>query len=809
MARSRSGLLAALLVVLGGAPPLLGDVPVAPPASAGMSAARLARIDAAVEAVLARKELPGAVVLVGRGGKVVFRKAYGFRAVEPGREPMTVDTAFDLASVTKPVATATSVMVLVERGKVRLSDPIVKHLPEFGREGGREKVTVEQLLTHRAGLIPDDAMELYGGTRDELWARKAKVPLQNPPGAKFVYTDAGYEALGEMVAKVSGKPLDRFAKEEVFLPLGMRETEFRPAGKGTLPLGRIAPTEKVDGKVLRGAVHDPRARKVGGVAGHAGLFATADDLGRYCRALLAGGGGVLSPAGVAEMTRPRSFGDADLRALGWDVDTSFSTNRGDLLPRGSFGHTGWTGTSVWVDPATRLYVVLLTSRVHPDGSGTSPIALRGIVASLAAAAVTDADPWKLREASEGTALLAAAGRQAPALAVPDAPLPSAWAPVRSGLDVLADGGFKEIGGKRVALLTYQTGRAADGRTTAALLLSPAARKAGVSLVRLFSPEHGPAGALDEKVGDSTDPATGLPVRSLYGSGAESRRPSPADLAGLDAVVVDLQDAGARFYTYLTTLGYVMEEAAKAKVKVVVLDRPDPIRADVVEGPPADEEKRSFVAYHPIPVRTGMTVGELAGMFNVERSMGADLAVVKMKRYRRALWYDETGLPWVNPSPNLRSVTQAALYPGVALLEMTNVSVGRGTDAPFEIVGAPWIDGSALASVLAARAISGVRFTPVRFTPSSSKHAGVECGGVRITVVDRDHLAPVALGVELITALRDLHPKEWDRSRLGDLLAHGATLARIERGDAAASIVSGWAAARMEFERRRAAFLLYE
>ena len=656
-------------------------------------------------------------------------------------------------------------------------------------------------------------MSLYRGTLAEIVARKAAMPLASPPGSRFVYSDAGYEALGELVSRVSGLPLDRFAYEKVFAKLRMKETEFRPGGKGSLPLARIAPTERVDGKVLRGEVHDPRARAVGGVAGHAGLFGTADDLARYCRAILSGGGPVLSKAAVAEMTRPRFFGDGDLRALGWDVETSFSTNRGELLPRGSFGHTGWTGTSIWIDPVTGLYVVLLSNRVHPDGSG-NVVPLRGIVATMAAAAVTDIDVTKLREVSTPTALLAAAGKRAPAGAgsaaapapPPAAPLPAAASPVLAGLDVLADGGFQEIQGRKVALLTNQTGRAADGRTAAAVLLSPEAKKASVDLVRLFSPEHGPTGTLDEKVADQFDPATGLSVRSLYG---ESRRPLPADLAGIDAVVVDLQDAGTRFYTYLTTLGYVLEEAAKAKVKVVVLDRPDPIRADIVEGPPADEERRSFVVYHSIPVRTGMTIGELAGLFNAERKIGADLTVVKMKRYRRSLWYDETGLSWVNPSPNLRSVTQAALYPGVALLETTNVSVGRGTDAPFELIGAPWIDGAKLASVLSGRGIRGVRFTPVRFTPAASRFAGKECGGVRITLVDRDAMAAVTLGLELATALRDLFPADWDRTKLGDLLAHGASLARLDRGESATTIVSGWAAAQMEFERRRATFLLYE
>jgi uncharacterized protein YbbC (DUF1343 family)/CubicO group peptidase (beta-lactamase class C family) len=793
------------------APKPSGPLPVVSPASAGMSASRLDRIDAVVTEAIGRKELPGAVVLVGRHGKVVFRRAYGKRAVEPQTEPMTADTVFDLASLTKVVATATSVMTLLEGGAVRLQDPVVKHLPEFGREGGREKVTVEQLLTHRAGLVPDDPMALYTGTPAEIFRRKYATSLAQPPGSRFVYSDAGYEVLGELVRAVSKRSLDRYAAEEVFAPLGMTETGFRPLGsEPRVPVSRVAPTEKVDGRILRGEVHDPRARALGGVAGHAGLFSTADDLARYCRAILAGGEPVLSPAGVAEMTRPRFHGDGDLRALGWDVETSYSSNRGDLFPRGSFGHTGWTGTSLWLDPSTDTFVVFLSSRVHPDGSG-NVISLRGVVATIVASAVLDASPATLRDASETMALLSAIGARAARRAVSPVqqaavPLPAAGTPVRVGIDVLEAEGFKAIAGMKVALLTNPTGRSADGRCTAAVLLSEQARKAGVSLVRLFSPEHGPDGTRDEKVQDQTDPATRLPVKSLYG---ESRRPSPADLAGLDAVVVDLQDAGVRFYTYLTTLGYVMEEAAKANVKVVVLDRPNPIRASVAEGPPADVDRLSFTAYHTIPVRTGMTIGELAGMFNAERSIGAALTVVKMKGYSRSLWLDETGLAWVNPSPNLRSVTQAALYPGVALLEMTNVSVGRGTDAPFEIVGAPWVDGAKLASALSGRRIRGARFTPVRFTPSSSKHAGTECGGVRITVVDRDALAPVTLGLEIATALRDLFPKEWDRSRFGELLAHGASLARFDRGESAATIASGWAAAQMEFERRRAAFLLYE
>lgn len=784
------------------APPPLETVA---PESVGLSPSRLERIDDVLARSIARKEIPGAVVLVGRHGKVAFRKAYGHRALAPSVEPMTVDTVFDLASLTKPVATASAVMTLVETGRVRLDDPVVAYLPAFGAGGGeRERVTVEQLLTHRAGLVADDPMDLYLGTPSEIFARKYQRRLLNPPGKRFVYSDAGYEVLGELVRAVIGETLDVYARRAVFDPLGMSETEFRPAGKGgRLPIARIAPTEKQDGVYLRGEVHDPRARALGGVAGHAGLFGTADDLARYARALLGGGGGWLSPAGVAAMTRARDFGDGDLRALGWDVETHYSSSRGDLFPLGSFGHTGWTGTSMWLDPATDTFVVVLSARNHPDGVGNA-IPLRSRLASVVAAAVADVSPEALRVASEGIARLAS--RPAPPAAREKGTAPALPFDVRAGVDVLESSGFAALKGKRVALLTNPTGVTRDGRTTASVLLSEKAKAAGVRLVRLFSPEHGIAAALDEKVADAVDPATGLSVVSLYG---EKKRPAPADLAGLDAVVVDLQDAGVRFYTYLTSMAWVMEECAKAKVAVVVLDRPNPIGGEVVEGPPADSDRLSFVAVHTIPIRTGMTIGEIARMLNDERKIDVTLTVVALRGWRRSLWYDETGLPWVNPSPNLRSVTQAALYPGVALLETTNVSVGRGTDAPFELIGAPWIDAERLARTLNVRNVPGVRFAPVEFTPASSKYAGERCRGLRITVTDRAALRGVTLGLELATALRDLHAADWNRERFGELLASGAAALRFERGDPAAQIVSGWAAGQMEFELRRARFLMYE
>jgi uncharacterized protein YbbC (DUF1343 family)/CubicO group peptidase (beta-lactamase class C family) len=801
--------------------PLLLALAAAAPAAAGMSADRLGHIDEVVEESIRNKECPGAVVLVGRHGKIVFRKAYGNRAVVPSVEPMTLDTVFDLASLTKVVATTTSVMTLVESGKIRLQDRVAKFIPEFVSGGGaRDQVTIEELLTHRAGLAADDPMALYIGTAQEIFERKYKQPLAAAPGSRFLYSDAGFEVLGELVRRVSSLPLEEFARQRIFVPLGMSETEFRPGGIGKLPLSRIAPTEKINGQIRRGQVHDPRAYALGGVAGHAGLFSTADDLAKFCAALLKGGGGVLSPAGVASMLRPRFYGDGNLRGLGWDVATSFSSNRGDLFPVGSVGHTGWTGTSMWLDPATDTFVILLTNRNHPDESG-NVIPLRGKVATIVAAAITDVNPEELRKASEETALLAAVGtissgskstsapsaRSSNGIGIVAAPA-RLLGQVRPGIDTLEEKSFEAIKGLKLALLTNHTGLTRDGRSTIDVLSSAKARAAGVTLSKLFSPEHGIRGLLDENVSDSVDEKTGLPVRSLYGDTPESRRPRPEDLAGLDAVVVDLQDAGVRFYTYLASMGYVLEEAAKARVKVVVLDRPNPIRADVIEGPPADDDALSFVAYHAVPIRTGMTIGELATLFNAERKIGADVTVVKMAGYERDLWYDETGLPWVDPSPNLRSVTEAALYPGIGLLETTNVSVGRGTDSPFEVFGAPWMDGPRVAATLNARGIAGVRFTPIRFKPASSVFKDQICSGVRITLVDRQALNAVALGLHVATALRDLHPKDWSAEKLNRLLVSRAALARFQRGETAAEITGAWAAGAMEFEKRRAAYLLY-
>jgi uncharacterized protein YbbC (DUF1343 family)/CubicO group peptidase (beta-lactamase class C family) len=718
---------------------------------AGLDLRRLDRVDALVHGAIADHKLPGAVVLVGRGDVVVFERAYGRRSVEPAPEPMTLDTVFDLASVTKVVATATSVMILVEEGRIRLGDRVSGFIPEFARYG-KDGITVRHLLTHVSGLRPDlDLSDAWTGYDTAIARAVEEVPLARP-GERFVYSDINFFLLGEIVRRVAGEPLDAFAKRRIFEPLGMRDTSFNPPAS-LLP--RIAPTEKCtpfgwpcEGpgmSVLRGVVHDPTARRMAGVAGHAGLFSTASDLALYCRMILRGGSlgapRVLSPLAVAKMTSPATPPAVPhTRGLGWDMDSSYSSNRGELLPLGSFGHTGWTGTSIWIDPATGLFVVLLSNRVHPDGKGdVTP--LRAKVATAAAAALVEAPP-----AARG---LAWTGRDTGPSGTPARPRQEA---VLTGIDKLRAEGFASLAGKRVGLVTNHTGRACDGATTIDLLHSAP----GFSLVALFSPEHGIRGALDEKVPTGRDEKTGLVIHSLYG---ETQRPTDEMLTGIDTLVLDLQDVGARFYTYTTTMAYVLEEAAKRRIAVVVLDRPNPIGGFLIEGPTIDESARGFTAYFPMPVRHGLTMGELALLFNAENKIGADLIVVPLQGWRRDAWFDETGLPWISPSPNMRNMNEAALYPGIGAIEATNISVGRGTDTPFEQIGAPWVDGVRLAAFLNERRLPGIRFYPLSFTPTSSKHTGQLCQGVFLLVTDRDALRPVRVGLEVAAALWRLHGRD--------------------------------------------------
>ena len=754
--------------------------------SAELDRARLVLLDTLVEDAIRDGRLPGAVVVVGHAGEIVYERAFGARAVDGPPEAMTPDTIFDLASLTKVVATTTSVMILVEEGRLRLRDRVATYLPEFSSHG-KDRITIEHLLTHVSGLRPDLPLEEVFEGADTAIARAADEVPEAGPGERFVYSDINFFVLGEVVRRVTGQTLDQFARDRIFRPLGMRDTGFNPPAS-LRP--RIAPTEPCaplawpcggDGAVmLRGRVHDPTARRMGGVAGHAGLFSTAGDLARFCRMLLGAGTlddvRILAPLTVARMTRVSTPPQmADRRGLGWDLDSRFSSNRGDLFSFGSYGHTGFTGTSLWLDPASDTFVVFLSSRLHPSGAG-DVTALRGRVATVVASAVSG------DLAGDAGALVET--------------------PVWTGLDVLREAGFEPLVGARVGLVTNQTGRARDGATTIDLL----AAAPGVELVALFSPEHGIRGVMDGPVSSSRDTRTGLPIHSLYG---DTRRPTAEMLQGLDTLVVDLQDVGARFYTYATTMAYLLEAAAARGLRVMVLDRPNPIGGVDVEGPILDESSTGFTGYFPSPVRHGLTLGELARLFNTERGIGAELEVVAMRGWQRETWFDQTGLRWVDPSPNMRNLHQALLYPGIGAIEGSNLSVGRGTDTPFEQIGAPWIDGPELARELNTRRLPGVRVYPLRFSPSSSRFAGELCEGVFFIVTDRDAVRPVRLGLEVAAALYRLYGDQFDLDAVARLLGSRDTLARIRAGDPPWEIAAGWAEGEAAWRRLRVPYLLYD
>ncbi len=373
--------------------------------------------------------------------------------------------------------------------------------------------------------------------------------------------------------------------------------------------------------------------------------------------------------------------------------------------------------------------------------------------------------------------------------------------VRTGLDVLVASDFAALRGQKIGLITNHTGRTADGQGIVDVFLAQDA----CELKILFSPEHGFAGALDQAKIDDATHSSGLQILSLYG---ETRKPTPAMLEGLDALVFDIQDIGCRFYTYVATMKLAMEAAADEGLAFYVLDRPNPINGLDADGPVLAAGDESFIAAHTIPLRHGMTVGELAAMMNAERQIGADLRVIEMQGWQRSMLWDDTGLTWVNPSPNMRNLNQALLYPGIGLVEFTNVSVGRGTDTPFEVVGAPWIDGRRLAATLRARRLPGVTFVPVEFVPESSKHANELCHGVQILITERASLDPIRTGLTLAWALRRNHPDDWQVERFERLLAEPQAFAAIRDGAFPERAIADWQEELQDFRTRRAGWLRY-
>jgi uncharacterized protein YbbC (DUF1343 family) len=729
-----------------------------------------------VQNAMAEKQLSGCVIGFGSGRGLQWSQAYGLSRVEPNEVPMTTDTIFDLASLTKPIATATSVVQCIEKGDIQLDHPVADYLPEFGKNG-KEPITVRQLLIHTSGLIPDNPLSDYAQGPEHAWQKICELKPQNAPGEAFKYSDVNFIVLGKLIEQVSGQSFDQFVQEHTLKPLGMHESGF---GVAQDQLDRCAPTERRNGEWIVGQVHDPRAHALGGVAGHAGLFSTLKDLSRYAEACLNQGvhrspdqqaGNWMQPESIQLMTAPNQV-PGGVRGLGWDIQSPYSSNRGDRMSARAFGHGGFTGTVLWIDPELDFYFIFLSSRLHPTGKGS----VNKLAGQIANVLVSAANEIKQHGASR------------PA--------------VRLGIDVLQATGFEPLQGKRVGLITNHTGVDSTGRSTVEIL----SEAPEVTLAAIFSPEHGFFGNLDEaRIADGVDRKTGLRIFSLYG---QTKRPTAQMLEGIDVLVFDIQDIGTRFYTYISTMGEAMSAAAEHGCSFVVLDRPNPINGIDVYGPMLDPGIESFVGYHTLPIRHGMTVGELAGMLRDERKWELELTVVPCQHWNRSEYWDSTGLTWINPSPNMRSLRQAFLYPGIGILETTNVSVGRGTDTPFEWIGSPWIDGMRLAQELNHYRLPGVSFVPRTMIPSNSKFAGATCHGVEVIVTDRSRCNPVHVGLAIAISLRRLHPEEWDTRSLPRLLGNQAVFDAIVADDLTVAEDSRVHAGVQEFLTRRARYLLY-
>ncbi len=764
-------------------------------------------IDGLVKTAIGSEQIPGCVIAIGTRKEVLFLKAYGFRSLVPQRTPMTIDTIFDLASLTKPLATALSIVWLSDHGLLDLDAAVDTIIPELRNA---KTMTVRSLLLHTSGLQSDLPLADFTKSRTAIVKRVTET-VTKPPNTRFLYSDSGYLLLEEIVRRTTGSTLDVFTNEHIFEPLGMKETRFLPLASLK---ARIAPTELRDGAIIHGDVHDPRAYLLGGVAGHAGVFSTAQDMAQFGAWLLASEGSpIISANSFRAYTAPHDVPDA-VRALGWDVRSRYSSNRPKWFSPRAFGHGGYTGTSLWIDPERDLYVVFLSHRVHPTGKGSSN-ALASAVGDVAVRATGQGEgamaaTWGTAipvMTSNGSMLNTSVSGEASDAGMPESAADASTPREREkeelllGVDVLEKRHFSDLRGAHVALITNQTGRSKSGARTIDLLRA----QKDLQLLALFAPEHGLDGKVDERIRDDIDDVTGLPVYSLYG---ERFSPSKEQLAGIDTLVFDIQDAGTRFFTYASTMRRAMEVAARENLRFVVLDRPNPLGGVRVEGPILDVTRTNFVNYFPLPVRHGMTMGELALLFDAAAHLGTRLKVIPLQGWDSKKRIDELGLPYLPPSPNLRTPIEALLYPGVGLLEAADVSVGRGTATPFEVLGAPWIDRDALVRALDSEHLEGVSFEAIEFTPTSSTHKGKACSGVKIVVTDANRFRPVRLGLAFALALRRRHPNEFSLEKLDRLLGSPALLALVDQGRSLDEMEASYRAALDAFVRRRSKYLLY-
>ncbi|HNZ49356.1 MAG TPA: DUF1343 domain-containing protein [Candidatus Hydrogenedentes bacterium] len=693
----------------------------------------------ALSRAVADAQAPGAVACVGENGRTIFKGATGFRALVPEKERADTETIYDLASLTKVIATTTSVLLLREQAQLDLDDALYRYLPL----ANLDKVSIRQVLTHTAGLVSWKAFytELSGplAYTDAI----ARLAASRDQRGTRVYSDLGFILLTRVIEEITHESFDVFCREQIFQPLKMVNTFFKPAPSFK---ERCAPTEKCSWRkrLIRGEVHDQNAFAMGGVSGHAGLFSTAADLELFCQALLSGK--ILSEATLTDITREGQVPGYPWQGLGWWIDPWTSGANGYLPSRTAFGHTGWTGTSMWMDRSTGVYAVLLSNTCHPDVSHRNNGALRRTFYSKVASLFYKNS-----------------------------------ANAHTGLDALVRNDFEEIKGKRLGVLTNSAAQDQTGRSAALVL----GQSGAATVMRFFSPEHGFQGEAEagEAVGSKKDGT--VPVISLYGG---KSAPDRKDLQGIDLFVVDLPDIGARYYTYMATMKECMASCAEAQIPVLVLDRPNPLGGLVLEGKPA-EEFGTAVCCAPVPVRHGMTLGEVALFFQEQFFKGKklELRIVKAENW----WYDfthpESALPWTPPSPNIPTPDTALLYIGTCLFEGVNMNEGRGTERPFRICGAPWLKAEEVIAAVEPSALEGCTLKPALYIPKSipGKAANPEykdqlCHGIEFEITDRRTIRPFAMVTAVLSAIHKRHPElQW--RPFFDVLAGGPYLRTALQG----------------------------
>ncbi len=704
---------------------------------------------------------PGAVAYVGDRDRTYLYEAAGARQMIPHVLPAERDTVYDLASLTKVIATTTALMFLYESGDVELDRPVSHYLPI----PAFQVFTVRHCLTHSAGLVAGLPYYEDASSIDEMLQRYASLPLKWEPGTRWLYSDVGFMILGRIVELVSADSLDAVCRRSIFAPLGMKDTAFNP---DAALAARCAATENCPwrGKVMVGEVHDQNAFAVGGVAGQAGLFSTASDIALFCRALL--GGKILKESTLAEMTRVPQIPAWPWQGLGWQIDP-WSTKKWGFLPsRAAMGHVGWTGTSLWIDWDSGLFAILLGNTCHPTASTRNNEDFRRTF-------YTGVSRIFYRDTTNA----------------------------HSGLDRLMREDFAELRGQRVALLTHHAAVDQLGRH----ILDVFALAPDVHLEVIYSPEHGLRGQAEAGAPVASE-AGDTDVVSLYG---DRKAPSVKELGGVDWFVIDMQDVGSRYYTYAATMKECLAVCAEAGVPVLVLDRPNPIGGDILEGPIA-ANTGSQVCWGAVPIRHGLTMGEIALHFQKTLFAKTKLrvSVSALDNWTPDRLFSQCTLPWRPPSPNIPTPETALLYAGQCLFEGTNLNEGRGTETPFHVVGAPWLKVAEVIALVPPEARAGCELEAIEYTPvtipgkaTSPRFQEEPCSGIRIRLVQPHAFRPITLAVALLQAILTRHPREFAWERSFDILAGSEALrSQIERGDAALQIVRTFAGPLETFDRER-------